>query len=121
MGTRRAPGHPVEAGGAGLYNPHARQRAGDGMEEARRFVISGLVQGVGFRYYVFKRARERGVVGYVRNLSDGRVEVVAQGSAEALSALRDDLEVGSSFSKVQRVEETPVAEANLYKTFMIDH
>ncbi len=61
------------------------------MAAARRFRISGLVQGVGFRYYALRRAQERGVVGYVRNLPDGRVEVVAEGAEEALESLKGDL------------------------------
>lgn len=50
------------------------------MPIARRFLISGIVQGVGYRYFALRAAKRHGIVGYVRNLHDGRVEVVARAS-----------------------------------------
>lgn len=50
-------------------------------------LVSGLVQGVGFRYFTAARARMLGVGGYVRNLPDGRVEIEAEGERSALDAL----------------------------------
>jgi acylphosphatase len=89
------------------------------MAAARTFRISGLVQGVGFRYYALRRAQERGVVGYVRNLSDGRVEVVAEGAEEALESLKGDLAVGPGAAKVARVEESVNEETGRFTTFTI--
>jgi len=90
------------------------------MEAARRFIVSGLVQGVGFRYWALKRAQERDLVGFVRNLHDGRVEIVAEGTAESLDALRDDLRVGSGTSKVSHVEESPLSPSDGYTSFTIE-
>jgi acylphosphatase len=92
----------------------------DHMEAARRFIVSGLVQGVGFRYLALKRAQERELVGYVRNLNDGRVEIVAEGSRESLEAMRDDLQVGSGTSKVGHVEESVLEPSGRYTSFTIE-
>ena len=67
-------------------------------------VVSGVVQGVGFRYYVYQRARQLGLVGTVRNLPDGRVQVVAEGARGELEILIKELTVGPRFASVQDVE-----------------
>jgi acylphosphatase len=78
-------------------------------QEARRYYVSGIVQGVGYRYFARGVARKLGVVGYVRNLNDGRVEVYAIGAPEALNALRDELHRGPHSSKVSSVTEEPAS------------
>lgn len=76
------------------------------MEElARRFFVSGRVQGVGFRNFAEQQAGKLGVNGYVRNLSDGRVEVYAIGDARQMEALRALLRQGPRMSQVYRVDE----------------
>lgn len=77
---------------------------------ASRFLISGRVQGVGFRAATQTRARELGLDGWVRNLRDGRVEALIAGAPAALQAMRDWLGEGPAFAVVERVEESP-AEA----------
>ncbi len=72
---------------------------------ARRYVIRGIVQGVGFRYFAQRRAEQLGVRGYVKNLPDGRVEVYAIGSPEKLAELRQLLEIGPRSAHVTAVEE----------------
>lgn len=57
------------------------------MAVTKHLTVSGLVQGVGFRMYMQRKARELGVTGWVRNRRDGGVEAVIQGSAEAVEAL----------------------------------
>lgn len=89
------------------------------MKSARRYLVSGLVQGVGFRYFVVRRAAERNLTGFVRNLPDGRVEVLAEGTEEALEGLKSELEIGSQFSKVARVEENAEPPSSLYTGFSV--
>jgi len=71
-----------------------------------RFLISGVVQGVGFRWFVARHARSLGLVGYARNLPDGRVEVVVSGPEESLPALEQLLRSGPANAQVERVERT---------------
>jgi acylphosphatase len=72
---------------------------------AKRFYVSGTVQGVGFRFFAEHVAARLNVSGYVRNRFDGRVEVYAAGSRAQLDAFRSELERGPRMSRVVRVEE----------------
>lgn len=72
---------------------------------ARRWFVSGRVQGVGFRWFVEKQAREIGLGGWVRNLDDGRVEAYAVGTLEQLDQLAARLHQGPSLSEVRGVEQ----------------
>lgn len=72
---------------------------------AKRFFVSGGVQGVGFRFFVERTAATLGVNGYVRNLFDGRVEVYAIGSKEQMDALRSALRRGPRMASVENVDE----------------
>jgi acylphosphatase len=74
---------------------------------ARRFIVFGRVQGVGFRNYVEHVAGKLKVHGYVRNRRDGSVEVFAMGSAAQLKQLRAALERGPMMSSVADVGEEP--------------
>lgn len=87
---------------------------------ARRYFITGEVQGVGYRYFATRAAARHQVHGYVRNLADGRVEAFAQGSESQLDGFRDDLAAGPKFSKVFNVEELVVEPDNLYSNFRIE-
>ena len=69
-----------------------------------RFLVSGMVQGVGFRWFVARHARSLGLTGYAENLPDGRVEVLVDGSDEALEALERLLRAGPASAQVDRVE-----------------
>ena len=64
------------------------------MRVARRFVISGRVQGVGFRYFVQEAAIREGVTGYVRNLFDGSVEAYVEGESEAVTRVERAIRMG---------------------------
>jgi acylphosphatase len=74
-------------------------------EVAKRFIVSGRVQGVGYRYYVEYEAQKHNISGYVRNRRDGRVEVYAMGMREQLEELRAALERGPMMSEVRNIEE----------------
>jgi acylphosphatase len=69
-----------------------------------KFLVSGMVQGVGFRWFVARHARSLGLIGYAVNLPDGRVEVLVDGSGEALEALERLLRTGPASAQVDRVE-----------------
>jgi acylphosphatase len=73
--------------------------------QAKRFFVSGRVQGVGFRFFVERTAASLGVGGYARNLLDGRVEVYAVGSPQKMDMLRTALERGPRMAAVERVDE----------------
>lgn len=70
---------------------------------ARRAVVKGRVQGVGFRWFAERAARELGVRGWVRNLPDGTVETVAEGEEGAVAAYFARLESGPRGSRVDAV------------------
>lgn len=72
--------------------------------ETRSYLVTGLVQGVGFRWYVRGRARGMGLEGWVRNRPDGAVEVMARGAPADLDRLREELVTGPPGARVQRVE-----------------
>jgi len=69
--------------------------------------ISGRVQGVGFRWYTVRLARELGLRGTVRNCPDGSVEVRAAGPGPALAKLRQGLLEGPPFARVASLQEIP--------------
>ena len=72
---------------------------------AKRFLVSGAVQGVGFRFFAVRVAQRLGLAGYTRNLRDGRVEVYAVGDEQQLSSLHNDLEHGPRGAVVSAVAE----------------
>lgn len=76
------------------------------MGEVRRlrFLVTGSVQGVGFRFFTQRTARALGISGWVRNLPDGSVEVEAEGDPRALEALRGALAKGPPSARVTRVD-----------------
>jgi len=81
----------------------------DAEPAAKRFFISGMVQGVGYRCFARATAHRLGLSGYVKNLGDGRVEAYAIGPAQGLAAFRADLQRGPQGATVSRVveEEAP--------------
>jgi acylphosphatase len=82
--------------------------------QAKRFFVSGRVQGVGFRFFVERAASRLGVSGFVRNRFDGRVEVHVMGSAEQIDAIREALRQGPRMATVYRVDEE---EAEILREF----
>ena len=81
-----------------------------------------MVQGVGYRYYTLVSAEKLRVSGFVKNLSDGRVEVFAVGTPQQHRELRTMLERGPRFSRVSEVREEPaLSDAQVQAGFFIDH
>ena len=77
--------------------------------KAKRFIVSGRVQGVGFRYFVQRKAQALGLAGWVRNLPDGRVEAFIEGSPSHLEQVETLLREGPSLSRVETVESSEAA------------
>lgn len=74
------------------------------MRVARRYFISGRVQGVGFRYFAEEAAAREGVEGWVRNLPDGRVEAMAEGEVAAVDRFERAIRHGPRGARVDHVE-----------------
>ena len=89
------------------------------MRVARRFLISGRVQGVGFRFFAERAARREGLHGWVQNLPDGRVEASAEGDVEAIDRFEGQLRHGPSGARVDRVEVEDTVPDGRYAGFSI--
>ena len=86
----------------------------------RRYIVSGRVQGVGFRWFVEKEARAIGIGGWVRNTDDGTVEVLASGTEEQLRRLRRSLQQGPRAARVDQVQEFEEDQQMSESTFRIE-
>lgn len=87
---------------------------------ARKFLITGRVQGVGYRYFAERWAMQLGVRGYVKNLWDGNVEVYAIGDAVALEELKRQLAEGPRSARVAAIDESDEPVDTRYNRFMIE-
>jgi acylphosphatase len=81
--------------------------------------ISGIVQGVSFRYYTLQEANRAGVTGWVRNLPDGRVEAVIEGDDAAVERLLAWCRQGPRGAHVEHVEVLPETATGDYRAFRI--
>jgi acylphosphatase len=86
----------------------------------RRYVVTGRVQGVGFRWYVEREARVLGLSGWVRNRQDGSVEVLAAGTNDQLNNLYDKLKQGPRAARVDDVDVQEAAALDEKGTFRIE-
>ncbi|MBI4462729.1 MAG: acylphosphatase [Acidobacteria bacterium] len=84
-------------------------------EAVRRYFVGGSVQGVGFRFFVERVARQLGIGGYVKNLRDGRVEVYAIGAPAQLNELKRRLAEGPRGGRVRSVEEEEAPLVERYR------
>jgi len=85
-----------------------------------RFLVAGEVQGVGFRAFVLRKATSLDLLGYCRNLADGRVEVVADGAESALAELERELSRGPRLARVSGVDKAEILdEMIMSNTFSI--
>jgi acylphosphatase len=73
-----------------------------------RYMVHGEVQMVGYRFFTIRQAKKYSITGYVRNLVDGTVEVVAQGTPEQLDSFAAALKQGPPSGRVDHIESTPV-------------
>lgn len=87
----------------------------------QRYRVTGKVQGVGFRYWAHHTASSLGLLGWVRNASDGSVEVVAEGDLNALQALEKELWRGPIVSSVSEVEQLETDMQEVLNNFSIRH
>jgi acylphosphatase len=85
----------------------------------KRYRVTGRVQGVGFRYFVWREAEALDIDGWVRNMTDGSVEVLASGSRERLEELARRLEEGPRFSRVTSVSVVDEAGEHVPEGFEI--
>jgi len=88
--------------------------------EARRFLVRGRVQGVGFRWFVEREAHILGISGWVRNNANGTVEVLAQGTSDQLSGLHSRLRQGPRAARVDSVEASEARPSPNISSFRIE-
>lgn len=99
---------------------HYRLRRGKRMRVARRLVVSGRVQGVGFRYFTQEAAAREGVTGWVRNLPDGRVEAHVEGERDAVTCVERAIRRGPRGARVDSVEVDVEEPGGVYRGFGIE-
>ena len=87
--------------------------------QAVRIVISGMVQGVGYRYFAYRAATNLGLAGWVCNRPDGAVEIEAEGDHSLLEALIDDLKVGPRSAVVKGVDVKWLPTSGKHKSFEV--
>ena len=87
---------------------------------ARHFVIRGEVQGVGYRFFAQRAAAHHQIVGYVKNMPDGSVETLAEGTPQAVEGFKNDLAAGPRFSHVDQIEEKVLEPTGTYSSFRVE-
>ena len=90
------------------------------LTQARRFIVRGRVQGVGFRWFVEREAHVLGIAGWVRNNPDGSVEVLAMGTREQLAGLHSRLRQGPRAARIDDVEQFDAQPVAGLKSFRIE-
>lgn len=82
-------------------------------------IVSGLVQGVGYRYFIYRHAVQLGLVGTVKNLFDGSVEIVAEGEKGSINALIDEAKIGPRSAHVKNIKVAWEEPSNEFHEFKI--
>ncbi|TDO64423.1 acylphosphatase [Sunxiuqinia elliptica] len=88
---------------------------------ARHIIVSGRVQGVGFRYFVTTKARECQLTGWVRNLPNGKVEIEVQGLSREIDCFIDYLKLGNGFSRTDQLHLSQLEPNRNYTDFEIHY
>ncbi len=91
------------------------------MKARAEILVNGLVQGVGFRYFVVRNAQELGITGYTKNLFTGEVLTVAEGEKHLIENLFDLLKIGPSYADVRNANIIWQENKNEFKTFEVRH
>ncbi|HKJ40647.1 MAG TPA: acylphosphatase [Sunxiuqinia sp.] len=91
------------------------------MKDKKRFhiVVSGRVQGVGFRYFAVQKANDCNLKGWVKNLPDGQVELEAEGDGKDLAAFIDYLKLGNGYSRTDRLSQSEISTLENYPDFNV--
>lgn len=100
--------------------PGSNRMAQAEIKRAIKLLISGEVQGVGYRFFAQRAAAKHQVVGYVRNLDDGRVEVYAAGMRSGLEAFEHDLAAGPRHARIENIEKIALDASDAYSSFLIE-
>ena len=87
------------------------------MTVARRYVVSGRVQGVGFRWFTMDRASVEGITGFVRNLPDGDVEVMAEGESESVTRFERAIRQGPPRARVDTMDTEVLTPSGRFAAF----
>ena len=86
---------------------------------AKHILLSGRVQGVGFRYFVQQKARECHLTGWVKNLPNGKVEIEAEGEENDINCLIDYLKIGNSYSRTDQLNQSELEPTADFSDFTI--
>ena len=89
------------------------------MRVGRRFIVTGRVQGVGFRYFTHDAAVREGVTGWVANTPDGRVEAYVEGESEAVTRVERAIRQGPPGARVETVQVDAEEPSGAYSRFDI--
>jgi acylphosphatase len=89
------------------------------MRIARRYLIAGRVQGVGFRYFTERVAAQYGIQGWVQNTPDGRVDIQAEGDADAMRQFESLVSTGPPGARVDQVDTTELAVGPVRSGFSV--
>jgi acylphosphatase len=94
---------------------------GNVLKQQLRIIVSGKVQGVGFRYFSQMKANTYGITGWVRNLPNGDVEIIAEGNKEDLALFLGSIKEGNPFSRVNHIETEEMNEISGFTSFTIKY
>lgn len=90
------------------------------MNETYHYIVSGDVQGVGYRVAVRRHAQQIGIKGMVRNLPDGNVDIIAQGTQENLKAFLEKIEKEPGAGYVKNIQAGKLTTSQIYHDFTIE-
>ena len=88
---------------------------------ARKLIVSGRVQRVGFRWFTLEAAQREGITGWVRNTDDRHVEILAEGEAEAMERFERAIRRGPMAARVDDVDVEAVAPSGRFPGFTVQH